>query len=310
MKNNLIAFLAICSGTAAAPVFAWGNEGHQIVALVAQRHLTPAALKAVEALLGAEGGQLDNVATWADCIKRNTACAADDGAFDQRIHPETKPWHFVDILLSANGYAAATDCANDACVVAQIVSDQSSVTSAGGDATKRLIALKFLVHFVGDVHQPLHAAYKKLPDGKSDEGGNLRFVRGPSGAKTDLHAFWDTDLVKAELADAAGVLAVYATTIDQGPAPAIGDPVAWANESHSLAAKAYAYPGVNGPHGLSAADPINLSPAYVKASRQIVRRQLRSAGIRLAALLNQALDPEGANAPVATRALDLAGSRD
>lgn len=306
MKNMLAVSAAVVCATASTPVLAWGNEGHQVVALVAERHLTPAALASVTSLTG--GGRLEDIATWADCIKRSTACASDDGSFDQKVHPETKPWHFVDIPLAAQGYSPARDCAGDTCVVAQIAADQATLARPGS-APASLIALKFLVHLVGDIHQPLHAAFKPLKNGNSDEGGNLRFVRGPTGAKTELHAFWDTDLVKAELDDAAGVLALYATMIDQGPAPAIGDPVAWANESHSLALKAYHYPGVDGPHGATASDPVKLSAAYVKSSRQIVRAQLRSAGLRLAALLNRALDPEGAKAPVATRDLDLEDSR-
>ena len=313
MRNVLSVFAAALAGSATpGPVFAWGNEGHQIVALVAERHLTPGAVKAVDSLLGSEGGQLENVATWADCIKRSSGCAADDGPFDQKAHPETRPWHFVDILVTAQGYDPALDCANDSCVVAKIAGYRTTLADAGAPAIDRLIALKFLVHFVGDAHQPLHAAYKKLKDGKSDEGGNLRFVRAPAGAKTDLHAFWDTGLVRAELSDFANALAIYATALDQGTAPSIGDldPIKWANESHHVAAAAYKYAGVDGPHGFVASDPVILKPPDVTRWRKLVRQQLRLAGLRLAAVLNEALDPEGAKRPVATRDLDSAGFRD
>jgi hypothetical protein len=306
MRNPSTVFAAAVVGLCTGPVLAWGNEGHQVVALVAQRHLSNATATKVAALIGAEQGQLANVATWADCIKTHSACAADDGSFDNKIHPETKPWHFVDIPLPSAGYDPARDCASDGCVVARIAAYRATLADPGSSPTDSLLALKFLVHFVGDVHQPLHAAFKNLPGGKSDRGGNDRFVKAPPDATTDLHAFWDTNLVKRELDDVAGNLAAYATAIDQGAAPALGDadPVAWANASHALATASYRYTGVGGPHGLAATDPVSLPASYVTRSRAIVRKQLRLAGLRLAALLNQALDPEGAKGVVATRELD------
>ncbi len=153
----------------------WGDQGHQIVALVAERHLTPGAQQSVAKLLGAEGGHLEHVATWADCIKRSTACASDDGAFDQKIHAETKPWHFVDIVITASSLDPQKDCANGDCIVEQIKVDQATLSKTNAPAIDRLLALKFLVHFIGDIHQPLHTAYKNLPSQKSDIGGNLRF---------------------------------------------------------------------------------------------------------------------------------------
>jgi hypothetical protein len=303
--------LALPVGAISSSALAWGNQGHQIVALVGERHLTPAAQQAVAKLIGAEGGHLEDVATWADCIKRNTACASDDGAYDQKVHPETKPWHFVDIVITAPNYDPQKDCAKGDCIVAQIKAAQVILSKADSLPSDRLLALKFLVHFVGDVHQPLHAAYKNLPNGSSDIGGNLRFVRVPpgkqtAGKKTELHAFWDTDLVDDELADAAGNLVTYATSIDQGAAPQVGviDPVAWADASHVLAKSAYTYSGVDGPHGVTPSDPVQLDLSYATKSRTIVRQQLRIAGLRLAVLLNEALDPGGAKQPVLTRHLD------
>ena len=133
------------------PALAWGAEGHEIVAAIALRELTPAARLQVARLLGSEA-MLVHDSNWADEVR------------DQR--PDTGPWHYVDIPLDAPGYDAGRDCGGDACVVAQISHDLHVLGNARVSAGQRAEALRFLVHFVADIHQPLHAV------DNADKGGN------------------------------------------------------------------------------------------------------------------------------------------
>ena len=133
--------------------FAWGAEGHRIVALIAASELTPQAKAQVESLLGGDAASsMAELSTWADEIKF-------------RRH-ETGPWHYVDIEIDSQGYNAARDCPTGDCVVAQIERDEHIVGDRSLAMPVRAEALKFLIHFVGDLHQPLHCA------DNHDRGGN------------------------------------------------------------------------------------------------------------------------------------------
>lgn len=247
---------------AAVPAWAWGPEGHEIVAAMALKELTPAARTQVAALLGSESMMIHE-SNWADEIR------------DQQ--PETGPWHYVDIPLAASGYDAARDCPADNCVVAQIerarrvLGDQS----AGGD--RRRDALRFLIHFVADVHQPLHA------EDNHDHGGNQLHVEFGAD-RTSLHHIWDTQVVKAlgngeeSIADA----------LDRGVSPQqrkaweAGTPADWANQAHAIA-RDMIYPVMGGNNHVRL--PLN----YAHLAEPLTRFQLSCAGVRLAWVLNTTL---------------------
>jgi len=153
---------------------AWGSEGHQVIALIAQSQLTPKARGEVDRLLKLEpGATLDSVSTWAD----------------EHRNPSTAPWHYVNFPRETCVYEQARDCPDGKCVVGAI-ERQSKILAFATTDEERLAALKFLVHFVGDVHQPLHAGYL------DDKGGNTyqlqAFMRG-----TNLHALWDTVIIRS-----------------------------------------------------------------------------------------------------------------
>jgi hypothetical protein len=122
---------------------AWGPEGHSVVAEIAQRRLSPQAEKMVKRLLG-RGHSLAAIASWPD---------------DERSkRPETANWHFVDMPLSATTYDPQRDCKADPkgdCVIAALDRLHNDLRCAKDDNDKAE-ALKFAVHFVGDIHQPLH----------------------------------------------------------------------------------------------------------------------------------------------------------
>ncbi|KAJ3314516.1 hypothetical protein HDV04_006055 [Boothiomyces sp. JEL0838] len=161
-------------------VLAWGNEGHQIVGSIAQNYLNSNAASHVKSILSANQGQMAAVATWADTYKFTSA-----GAF-------SKPLHFVDIQdnpPSSCGYDESRDCAQGNCINTAI----QTYTGQLCDSSKNLNALKFLIHFFGDITQPLHNSYR-------DVGGNSDQVNY-NGASTNLHHIWDTEMVQDRISD-------------------------------------------------------------------------------------------------------------
>lgn len=248
--------------------WAWGREGHRIVALIAADRLTPAARAQVAALLGADArSAMEATSTWADEIR------------DQR--PETGRWHYVDIEISAKGYEAARDCPGGDCVVAQILKDERLVADTRLPTPARTEALRFLIHFIGDLHQPLHCA------DHHDRGGNsVRVKLGDE--ETNLHSVWDTTIVSGLGNDPVAVAADLDSQITPREADAwsAGGPAEWANESFAIA-KHDIYGPLRGAH--VDGESIQLPDDYVLRERPVVAEQLEKAGVRLAVVLNKAL---------------------
>jgi hypothetical protein len=246
-----------------SPVLAWGAEGHEIVAGIALRALSPAAKSQVGLLLGGES-MLIHDSNWADEVR------------DQR--PDARRWHFVDIPLEAPGYDARRDCAGGDCVVAQITHDARILANRRQPAALRAEALRFLIHFVADVHQPLHA------EDNDDHGGNgVRvYLRGQ---RTNLHHIWDVSVVEALGFDANAVSSDIALGISSAQRKSwqAGTPESWANEAHTIAREEI-YSFVNGRRTL------RLPPAYLDLEKGVTRAQLAKAGLRLAWLLNTTLN--------------------
>ncbi|MGH8144304.1 MAG: S1/P1 nuclease [Steroidobacteraceae bacterium] len=244
---------------------AWGGEGHRIVALIAADRLTPAAHARVADLLGADvRADMEAVSTWADEIRKK--------------RPGTERWHFVDIEISAQRYDAARDCPRGDCVVAQIRKDERLVADDRLARPARAEALRFLIHFVGDIHQPLHCADHR------DRGGNaVRVMFG--GEETNLHAVWDTAVVRALGEDPAAVAGGLEAQVTQQEMRAWsrGGPVDWANESFSIAKRAI-YGPLGGAYGKR--QPIQLPDDYAMRERPLAAEQLEKAGVRLATVLN------------------------
>ena len=183
MKSVVRAMALVCGIVGQA--FGWGQEGHAIVAEIAQRRLDPQTLAKIETLLKSEAPSLDapsvalaSIGSWADDYRAQ--------------HPGTANWHFVDILYERGTYDPGVDCKPDPkagdCIINAIDRARKTLADCGKPAEDRTEALKFLVHFVGDVHQPLHTA------DRNDHGGNdvqVTFF----GQPMKLHAVWDTGLI-------------------------------------------------------------------------------------------------------------------
>jgi hypothetical protein len=263
------------------PAWGWGIEGHQLVGLIAEHYLSPAAREQVRLLLGTSDSEADSisdpkVANWADEIRGEV--------------PETGPWHFVDIPLEAGEYVPDRDCPFHDCVIERIEQLRGVLAQKPTDQNLKLRrrALKFLVHFVADLHQPLHCAERKGADGVPDRGGNDCPVVFPdTGKECSLHAAWDNELV--ERSRGGPTVDLYAKalrekiSVQDQAAWEKGSVRDWAMDTH-LAARDAAYQGLP-----ASRERQPLDEAYLQRAQRTVDGQLSKAGVRLAKVLNEAL---------------------
>lgn len=260
--GSLPKFLALIALLAPAKALAWGAEGHEIVAAIGLRELTPAARSEVGRLLGGPV-MMVHEASWADEIR------------DSR--PETGGWHYVDIPLWAGSYDARRDCADDDCVVAQIDDDLRVLSNRHAPDAARAEALRFLIHFVADVHQPLHA------EDNDDKGGNQVHVR-LGRERASLHKLWDVDVVEPLGPDPDAIAESIEHDLPPGQRAAwqAGTAARWANEAHAIA-REHIYPPLGG------ARDLRLPRDYAFREAPLARILLAKAGVRLAWLLNTTL---------------------
>jgi len=127
-------WLSLALAATPSPGFAWGREGHQIIALIAEKNMTPTALARAQAILG--GDSLADVASWADDYRRD--------------HPETGPWHYIDIPLADSKIDMARECPDGQCVIAQTEHFLSVLKDPTAGRAAKAEALRFVVHFLGD----------------------------------------------------------------------------------------------------------------------------------------------------------------
>ncbi len=258
------------------PALAWGREGHVIVAEIAGRHLTPQARAAVQQLLDLEpepkNRTLAHASLWPDLIKSSKHLQHDKYRF-------ARPLHYVNVPTGKDPYDRDRDCPDGQCVVEAIRRYTTQMREAT-DPKERLVALKFVAHFVADIHQPLHVGYK------FDRGGNDVAVEF-FDQKTNLHRVWDTMILRRagatgkRLSRYAAKLAAGIMEEDCAAWCAVTDPAMWTNE-----ARPYLQSHVYGPLPRDG----RIGEEYERAVLPVVRLQLQRAGVRLAALLNASYD--------------------
>jgi hypothetical protein len=312
------------------PAAAWSENGHRTVGQIAQDLLTKqaqagdapsqAALDAISGLLG-QGNGLAALAPCADQVRelneetgklRASGAAFSCGGLTLTVDPTTEPWHFVNVPITASDTAEsiAAQCGNDACVVSQIQDDLKVLQDPAAAQADKQKALMFLVHFVGDEHQPLHCA-TEIVDGKDDYGGNEKQVRF-DGLALNMHALWDHLIQKTDNVNDPSSLSqqLEATLPADTSAWTQGDFVTQAAlESFGIAQQTIypAYYSAAGGSGLQAARKPNSRPKpsaqqssskgpavdlpsdYQSQMQPIVMQRLQMAGVRLAALLKQSL---------------------
>ena len=245
------------------PAFAWGPEGHALVARIALAELTPDSRAQVEAILG-PGQTMVSVASWADEIRRS--------------RPDTGPWHYVDIPIDKPHLDMARDCKDGACVVAAIARERAILADRTTPPEKRKEALMFLIHFIGDLHQPLHCS------DNHDKGGNdVRVVLYDRPG--NLHSAWDSGLL-SHMGKEDQLYPVWLKDAEKHDKKwSKGTVEQWAEESHKLAQK-IVYGKL--PAGTSGT-PRTLTAAYEKKADPVIRLQIEKAGDRLAKFLNDTL---------------------
>lgn len=255
------------------PSFAWGPDGHRIIADTARTRLSSPARAQIVKLLGNDN--LAAISVWADEIKSE--------------RPETASWHFVDIPIRAPAFSEARDCYHPDskspptlqdhhnCVVDRITMFEAVLADSKAPHQKRVEALKFVVHLVGDIHQPLHAI------GEARGGNEIHVVEFGSpqcGARPcNLHYTWDIGLIEhTRLRESEYVSRIQQKIASQKfNSTWLGAPAGWANESFRIAKNVWVSEG-------GAVDE-----QYYKANIDLVDQRLEMAGMRLAALLNRAL---------------------
>lgn len=270
MSAIFLAAVATCLPSAA---HAWGAQGHKIVAAVAAGRLAPEVRQEVDRLLqAADLPDMIEAAPWADHYRFG--------------HPETEPWHFVDIPANATAFDEMRDCPDHDCSIAKIIEFQQ----VAGDGTRtdsdRGVALAFLIHLIGDIHQPLHAA-----DRGDHSGLALRISffgeQNYHGYPMNLHGAWDTYIIdhfygRQDPVLVARLLDDHRMPLREDAAPFATQVVAWAQETHGYAlSRAYgALPPGTHP---------DIGERYVAMAKPVIDHQLLYAGLRLAETINAAL---------------------
>ena len=254
MKSRLLAFAALAALAFPAPALAWGKTGHRVVGSIADAHLSGIARAQIEQLIGVE--TLDEASTWPDEMKSNP---------DPFWQKTANPWHYVTVGGIAYDRAPPEGDALEALkFFSKLLRDPRAPRE------QRQLALRFIVHIVGDLHQPLHVGRP------GDRGGNEVKVKW-FGRDTNLHAVWDSALI-----DEIGLsFTELSARLQRHTSPT--DVIAWWNPnprdwiSESAQVRETIYP--------AEAEP-KLSYDYIYQHTPMVELRLKQAGVRLAAYLN------------------------
>jgi nuclease S1 len=189
----------------APPANAWGCKGHQTVALIAEKHLTSEARQLVQKLLG--GNAIDpKLKRWCGNATSDLMVDASTWPDDVRNERKNGPWHYIDIPRGKHKGELHEYCGSEGCVTWAIEEQRAILKDRSADSMKRAEAIRYLIHFVGDLHQPLHAI------NNADNGGNcvpVRFFRHEPLLNTqhperedyspNLHQIWDTEIVERDM---------------------------------------------------------------------------------------------------------------
>jgi nuclease S1 len=308
-------FPLLLAVVALAPsAWGWGCKGHQVIALIAEKNLNPHARAMSKQILAASPispdlrrfcpdssiGEFADSSTWAD---------------DERIvRPDTAGWHFIDIPRGAPKGDITQYCPpSSGCVTSAIANQLAVLRKPGASAQGRADALRYVIHFVGDLHQPLHAATN------DDRGGNCVpvafFGHAPEETnpvkedyKPNLHGIWDTDIIEhsahermaQQIADELGIK--FKAQIPMWESERI-NLTAWAWETHQVADDVV-YGKLPTKVAIETPRPVNtcadddhissrmlklheqLGDDYQRAAEAVIKEQLTKAGIRLSAVLN------------------------
>jgi nuclease S1 len=271
MKSHVLCLgLGFCAALAlvvvpARPALAWGRMAHRAATRLAETRLSSQARAAIAELLD-EGESLVDASTWADENSRSI--------------PGSAAWHYVNVPISASRYTAR-DCHGD-CVVSRLDDFRRVLADPRAPRARRRMALRYVVHLVEDVHQPMHVADRR------DRGGNavqLQFFRNEA---TNLHQIWDSGLFRQAHYDERSLAADLISLAREPqardwPKGTVED---WVNESLEAARQAYRVPGTRE----FLRSGMRLGRDYEDANLPLARKRLAQAGVRLSEVLNESLN--------------------
>ena len=251
----VVGLMGLSALLAPAAAYAWGADGHRLVASLAYEGLSPRATKFVDALLSLEpGSTIESIATWADEIKAT----------------DTASWHYVNMPPGAAcHFDAARDCPDGRCVVQAIKTQLVLLAAPSAPTSERLIALKFVVHLVPDAEQPLHAGFRE------DKGGNTFQVQA-FGRGSNLHAVWDSGLIR-NWPNGLGDLKQQVRATANAAKASSADPTSWVEDSCTIVQSTGFYPRS---HAIDA--------SYQQQSDAVLVAQLAKAVVRLRGALETA----------------------
>ena len=285
MKRLLPFLAALTALLVASPAGAYWEYGHQTIAQIAWANIKPItrtrilALLRQQKLLGTpecKAGTIDDAAVWADCIK-----GIKDADGTQKFGA-TSAWHYQDVNICAP-FDLVAACKDGNCVSAQIVRDARLLADRRTPTADRVRALVFLIHFVGDLHQPLHAGEK------GDKGGNdVKADYGTfTASRLNLHSIWDGYLAERSISTGPSLVRRYPAA--ERTRIAAGSVTDWSRESWQVARDVTYASAIGG-------DPCGPTPARVRLDNAAidrlvptVRLEVKRGGLRLARMLDQAL---------------------
>lgn len=284
MTRTLLLAAAALAAAVASPAAAYWEYGHETIARIAEANIRPTTRLAIRRLLAQQkllgtpeckAGTMAQASVWADCIKP-LKDATGASRFGYAYN-----WHFQDVSV-CRPFDLALPCKDGNCVSAQITRDVALLKDRSAPAKERVEALAFLIHFVGDLHQPLHAAEK------DDKGGNdVKAVYGTyTTARLNLHSVWDGLLAERAITSGPTLVRRYPAAVRAEIAA--GDVTDWSREGQQVSHDAT--------YGSVEADPcapnppsVTLDEATIERLVPIARLEVERGGLRLAKLLDEAL---------------------
>ena len=265
--RSLRPFLAIWIMLCSSPVLSFGADGHRIVVNIAENHISPKTASAIDAITG--DADLDKLSLWPDTIRHLPAWQ------------QSKYWHYINIDDREQFNNLKRNSDGD--VLSALEHFYAELQDPQLSKKQRTEALAFFMHFVADIHQPLHVGRR------DDRGGNSVEIKWlQESKKNNLHQVWDSLILKRENKTPLK----YSQDLDTARAGQIAQWqqshfLQWAKESKALRNQVYNFsPQIQRRRTV-------IGPAYIDRNKPIIEQRLLMAGIRLAGYLNRIFDPQG-----------------
>lgn len=264
-----------------AALLSWGVTGHRTIGKIAAGHLSPQAKAAVHELIG--DTTLAEISTWADEVR------------GQPAYRNTAPWHYINLPLGLSfaDFEAKVKGMTQDNVYSALQQQERVLGSTASTRTQKVEALKFIAHFVGDLHQPMHVSREE------DKGGNT-IQLNYDGNGTNLHALWDSKLIDHQGLTYEQMAEKYDHATPAQIKQWQSDPlIQWIWESYQASSKLY--------EEVDALKSRAIDDSYYQAHIAIVEDRIEKAGIRLAGVLNE-IFKTGLAASVASAPVTVAGN--